>query len=160
MFRLRAPVLLLSVMLAGACGLQAASAFRFHHPRLKSVDIVPSEVVGGSATVVTGTVTLDEPAPTGGDVVTLSSSDTSSATVPASVTIAAGATSATFAVTTAQVSWESTVRIKAVLGANDHVSLADSMALRLACHNEAIHRRHAPQNQNAIADFRKFFDLA
>jgi hypothetical protein len=119
MFRLRAPVLLLSVMLAGACGLQAASAFRFHHPRLKSVDIVPSEVVGGSATVVTGTVTLDEPAPTGGDVVTLSSSDTTSATVPASVTIAAGATSATFAVTTAQVSWESTVRIKAVLG-DDH----------------------------------------
>jgi len=24
--------------------------------------------------------------------------------------------------------------------------LADSMALRLACHNEAVHRRHAPQN--------------
>jgi len=31
--------------------------------------------------------------------------------------------------------------------------LADSMALRLACHNEAIHRRHAPQNQSARALF-------
>jgi cobaltochelatase CobT len=31
--------------------------------------------------------------------------------------------------------------------------LADSMALRLACHNEAIHRRHAPQNPAARALF-------
>ena len=31
--------------------------------------------------------------------------------------------------------------------------LADSMALRLACHNDAIHRRHAPQNQAARALF-------
>jgi cobaltochelatase CobT len=31
--------------------------------------------------------------------------------------------------------------------------LADSMALRLACHNDAIHRRHAPQNPAARALF-------
>src|SRR5271169_6837268 len=31
--------------------------------------------------------------------------------------------------------------------------LADSMALRLACHNDASHRRHAPQNQAARALF-------
>ena len=31
--------------------------------------------------------------------------------------------------------------------------LADSMALRLACHNEAVHRRHAPQNPAARALF-------
>ena len=31
--------------------------------------------------------------------------------------------------------------------------LANSMALRLACHNDAIHRRHAPQNQAARALF-------
>jgi cobaltochelatase CobT len=30
---------------------------------------------------------------------------------------------------------------------------ADSMALRLACHSDAIHRRHAPQNQTARAMF-------
>src|SRR5271167_2612252 len=27
--------------------------------------------------------------------------------------------------------------------------LADSMALRVACHNDTIHRRHAPQNPTA-----------
>src|SRR5271154_4755744 len=31
--------------------------------------------------------------------------------------------------------------------------LADSMALRLACHNEAIHRRNAPLNPAARAPF-------
>ena len=31
--------------------------------------------------------------------------------------------------------------------------LADSMALRLACHSDTIHRRHAPQNQAARALF-------
>ena len=31
--------------------------------------------------------------------------------------------------------------------------LADSMALRLACHNEAIHKRHAPQNAAARSLF-------
>jgi len=31
--------------------------------------------------------------------------------------------------------------------------LADSFALRLACHNDAIHRRHAPQNPQARALF-------
>ena len=49
----------------------------------------------------TGTVTLGGPAPSGGKVVTLTSSDTRWATVPASVTVPAGATSATFPVGTA-----------------------------------------------------------
>src|SRR5580704_3916784 len=31
--------------------------------------------------------------------------------------------------------------------------LADSLALRLACHNDAIHRRHAPQNATARSLF-------
>ena len=49
---------------------------------------------------VTGTVTLSDPAPAGGAVVSLNSSNTAIATVPASVTISAGATSATFTVST------------------------------------------------------------
>ncbi len=52
---------------------------------------------GGASTG--GTVQLASPAPAGGVVVTLSSTS-SSATVPASVTIAAGATTATFTVST------------------------------------------------------------
>ena len=45
-------------------------------------------------------MTLAEPAPVGGVVVTLTSDTPAVASVPASVTIAQGATSATFTVTT------------------------------------------------------------
>ena len=48
----------------------------------------------------TGKVTLSAAAPAGGAVVTLTSSNLNAATVPASVTVAAGATTATFAITT------------------------------------------------------------
>jgi len=49
-------------------------------------------------TVATWTVTLSNPAPAGGTVVTLASSGTNVATVPASITVPAGATSTTFPV--------------------------------------------------------------
>ena len=58
----------------------------------------PGTVTGGANS--TGTVTLSAAAPAGGAVVTLTSSNTNAATVPASVTVAAGATTATFAITT------------------------------------------------------------
>jgi hypothetical protein len=83
-----------------------SSTFRFTPasgtttPTLSTVALSPTSVVGGATS--TGTVTLTAPAPTGGAVVTLSSSN-AAATVPASATIAAGATSATFAVTTSAV---------------------------------------------------------
>ncbi len=48
----------------------------------------------------TGTVILSGPAPAGGVRVTLSSSETRKATVPATVTVPEGATSATFVITT------------------------------------------------------------
>ena len=51
----------------------------------------------------TATVTLTASAPTGGAVVTLSSSAPTIASVPASVVVPAGATSASFTVTTAKV---------------------------------------------------------
>lgn len=68
-------------------------------PVLTSLTLNRDNVVGGSATAVTGTVTLDGPAPAGGAVVSLSSSDTAAATVPATVTVPAGATSVNFTVT-------------------------------------------------------------
>ena len=49
----------------------------------------------------TGTVTLPNPAPPGGTVVKISSSVTSPVTVPASVTVPGGSTTATFTITTA-----------------------------------------------------------
>jgi hypothetical protein len=64
----------------------------------------------------TGTVTLANPAPTGGTLVNLSSSMTSLVTVPASVTVPGGSTTATFTVTTAStplVTSDTAVRITA-----------------------------------------------
>ncbi len=66
-------------------------------PVLASLGLTPSRVVGG--TPATGTVTLSAAAPAGGAVVTLSSNNTL-VTVPASVTVAAGNTSAAFTATT------------------------------------------------------------
>src|SRR5262249_15872069 len=71
-------------------------------PSVSSHYVLPLRVVGGNA--ATGTVTLTGIAPAGGAVITLASSNTSAATVPASVTIPAGQTSATYPVTTAVVS--------------------------------------------------------
>ena len=67
---------------------------------LSSLSLTPSSVTGGASSQ--GTVTLSGPAPTGGAVVSLSS-NSSVAGVPGSVTVASGATSATFTVTTTAV---------------------------------------------------------
>src|SRR5205085_11078694 len=60
-----------------------------------------------------GTVTLNGPAPSGGQIVTLTSSNTAAATVPASITVAAGAMSATFTVSTTAVKNATTSTITA-----------------------------------------------
>jgi len=78
---------------------------------LSGMSVSPSTVVGGNPS--TGTVTLTSAAPSGGAVVSLSSSNTSAATVPASVTVAAGAASANFTVTTQSVGASTPVTISA-----------------------------------------------
>jgi hypothetical protein len=78
---------------------------------LSSLSLNPTSVMGGNSS--TGTLTLSGPAPAGGAQVTLSSSDTAAARVPASVTVAAGATSATFTVSTSAVAASTTVTISA-----------------------------------------------
>jgi hypothetical protein len=67
---------------------------------LVSLGISPAAVTRGETS--TGTVTLNSAAPSGGTVVTLSSADAVIATVPPSVTVASGATSASFAISTSQ----------------------------------------------------------
>ena len=66
---------------------------------LAGVTLNPATMIFG--TISTGTVTLTSPAPAGGAVVALSSSEWVSFVLPASVTVPAGATSAQFPVTTA-----------------------------------------------------------
>ena len=80
-------------------------------PSLSSLSLSPSSVQGGSPS--TGTVTLTGPAPSGGAVVSLSSSNTSVASVPANVTVPSGATSATFTISTHTVSRNRSVTISA-----------------------------------------------
>ena len=79
-----------------------------------SLALSPASVTGGVSTQ--GTVTLSGPAPTGGAAVTLSSSNTNVATVPASVTVAAGSSSTVFTVTTRSVTSSTTVTITAARG--------------------------------------------
>jgi peptidoglycan/xylan/chitin deacetylase (PgdA/CDA1 family) len=83
-------------------------------PGLSSVTVNPSSVVGG--TVSTGTVTLTGPAPTGGAVVSLSSSNLSAAGVPGNVTVSSGSTNATFTITTTPVATSTAVNISAYYG--------------------------------------------
>jgi trimeric autotransporter adhesin len=65
----------------------------------------------GPGVVTTATVTLNQPAPTGGAVLTLSASDPKPAKFPSTVTIAAGQSSVTFAVQGNGVSATSTVTL-------------------------------------------------
>jgi len=81
---------------------------------LSAVSVSPTSVVGG--TTAQGTVTLTGAAPSGGAVVTLSSANTSVVSVPASVTVAAGNSSATFGVNTSAVTANTSVTITATFG--------------------------------------------
>jgi Carboxypeptidase regulatory-like domain len=83
-------------------------------PTLSSLVLNPTSVNGGASSQ--GTVGLSGAAPPGGASVTLSSNNTSAATVPPSVPVSAGANSATFTVSTSQVSSSRSVVITASAG--------------------------------------------
>ena len=68
-------------------------------PALAMLQLSPSTVIGGGTS--TATVALAGPAPSGGAIIVLKSSKPSLASVPANVVVPAGATSASFTVTTA-----------------------------------------------------------
>lgn len=76
-----------------------------------AITLTPPAVSGGSPSE--GLVTLTTPAPEGGATVSLATSDTSTATVPHHVVIAAGLKSAAFSVKTAPVPEKRLVRISA-----------------------------------------------
>ncbi len=83
-------------------------------PALSAIALSPTSVVGGNASL--GTATLASAAPSAGAVVTLSSSNTSAVTVPASVTVAGGATSEAFTVSTVAVSASTSATITGAFG--------------------------------------------
>src|SRR5271166_642383 len=104
------------------------SAFNFNSlPTVSSVSVSPASVLGGNTS--TGTVTLNAPAPAGGAVVTLSSGNNAAAQVPASVTVAANATTATFTVTTSPVAGNTSLTISATYGTTQTASFTVTAAV-------------------------------
>src|SRR6266699_2151245 len=91
----------------------ASATYTVQQPSLTSLTLNPSTVVGGLLGSSTGTVTLSGPAPSGGAVIALSSSNASVASVPATVTVPAGATTASFTVNTSIVLVSTSVTISA-----------------------------------------------
>jgi hypothetical protein len=83
-------------------------------PNLSSLIVLPATAVGGANLI--GTVTLSAPAPSGGTIVALSSSNTAVATVPAIVMVPAGSNSAVFTVTTYSQGSTATPVLGATLG--------------------------------------------
>ncbi len=80
-------------------------------PTLAGISITPTSVMGGSD--VTATVSLKGPAPQGGVIVSLSNDNPAVASVPASVTVPAGSSSATVNITTITVTTPSPVTVTA-----------------------------------------------
>ena len=113
-------------------------------PALAGVSVNPADVAGGTPS--TGTVSITLPAPAGGTTVGLTSGEPAVASVPASVTVASGQTSATFTVPTQPVTSSHTVVITATLGGDSRFAFlsvnpappppaADSVAIQRAEYN-------------------------
>lgn len=83
---------------------------------IQSVSCSPGTVIGGSNVAVTGTVTFTGPTPTTGETVLLTSSSPKVVSIPASVKVMAGKTSATFVVNHHSVLSTETVTLKATSG--------------------------------------------
>lgn len=82
-------------------------------PVLSALVLNPTTVRGGSTS--RGTVRLSGPAPSGGVVVSLND-NSSAASMPASVTVASGSSSAQFTISTTRVSSSRTVTVSALYG--------------------------------------------
>ncbi|HLK59480.1 MAG TPA: fibronectin type III domain-containing protein [Chthonomonadaceae bacterium] len=78
---------------------------------LSNLSLSAPSAIGGNS--LQGTVKLSSPAPTGGVVVALSSNNSALASVPATVTVAAGATTASFTVQSVPVDQTTTATINA-----------------------------------------------
>jgi len=95
-------------------GVAQTAALTVNPPSLSAIVILNSDSFPLGGTPSTGTVGLTAPAPPGGLSVALSSSNTSAATVPASVIVPGGQTTATFVINTRVVSADTNVIISGV----------------------------------------------
>ncbi len=102
------------VLTAVTNGITQTSNLTIKAPQLVLLSLSPSTVKGG--TTVTGHVTLGSVAPPSGVVVSLNSSNSTLAAVPATVTIAGGAATNTFPITTTAVSVSTRLTISGTSG--------------------------------------------
>ena len=110
-----------TVFITAASGGVSSSAVLTINPLTLSGLTLAQSSVTGIATITGNTVTI--PTAIGGSTtVTLASSNTAAATVPASVVIPAGATSATFSITTASVAAAQTATITASLNGSSRTA--------------------------------------
>ncbi|MDR3687812.1 MAG: hypothetical protein P4L46_00430 [Fimbriimonas sp.] len=98
------------VLTASAAGQVATTVLNVTPLPIRSFGVSPTSVIGGASSV--GTVTLKQPASSGGISIHLAS-DNPAATVPASVEVANGTSSATFTVATSSVDARAVVAITA-----------------------------------------------
>ena len=96
---------------AAYLGVTRTASLTVKAPALVAITLAPNSVKGGAHS--TATVRLTSPAPAAGVVVALASSNTSVATVPSSVTVLGGNTTATATVSTSPVLFTTTVQIGA-----------------------------------------------
>jgi len=99
---------------SGAVASETESESSASHAAVASVKLSSAYARGGTSSKIT--VNMTRPAPSDGAVVQLKSSDASVVTIPATVTIPSGQTSATVEVSAAQVTDARTVAISAVYG--------------------------------------------
>ncbi|MDX1932312.1 MAG: hypothetical protein SFU56_06885 [Capsulimonadales bacterium] len=86
---------------------------------VQSLTFAPASVLGGQR--ATGIISLSGKAPTGGVTIALHSGDSATVPVPATVTIPAGRSSASFASVTAKVTTDKAVPVTAALGSSNVV---------------------------------------
>ena len=89
-------------------------------PRLASISLSANQAPGGAT--VTGTLTPNAPAPTGGAAVSVWT-DNTAAQAPATVVVPSGASSATFSITTSVVPVESVVAVLASYSGGSNVAV-------------------------------------
>lgn len=109
-----------SVVLSSSLGVSSASTTVTVLAEPLKLTVAPADIIGGANTL--GTVRLLTAAPSGGIKVTLSSGS-SAVTVPSSITVKAGKTTAVFTVRTKTVSATNIVNITAKNGAVESVAI-------------------------------------
>jgi len=145
----------MAIGVAGALVTPACGSKPSTQPSLTvtSLSVTPASVQGGTG--VQGTVTLSAGAPSGGSAVALTSNN-AAATVPGSVTVAGGQSSATFSITTAAVSSNQAVTITASLNGSTQNTTLTVTAIPLPTASFTV---SGPQGNNRCKFFATNFTL-